>query len=246
MAISKRFFQMDNQWNVIHLPERPSGFALIILGDANHFVEKGTCLWTQSQDRKAFLDYLIRKGYTVFYSNHYGRHWGSPKAVTLAKRFHHYIMKHEILNPKIHIIGEGMGGLVALSLMEEMEESIRSCVLLNPCLQLKSHFIKEKENRLFFKRMVREISASYSIHAEGVETMLEKLKPLCSHNALVPVKIWHAASGCPYHFNDHSRVYEKCRLEKNAAIELTLHLPEHKGEDYSWIGEFLKRHEAEL
>ncbi|MFC7371783.1 hypothetical protein ACFQPF_08845 [Fictibacillus iocasae] len=246
MGITKRYFQMDNQWNVIHLPERPSGFALFILGDTNHYVEKGQCLWTQSEERKAFLNYLINKGYTVFYSNHYGRHWGSPKAIALAKRFHHYMLKQEIVNPRIHLLGEGMGGLIALSLMEEMEKWVRSCILFNPCLQLKAHFEREKENRLFFKRMVKELSASYSIDPLQVEQMLGKLKPACSFHSQVPVKIWHAASGSPFSFHDYSRVFERCRHEQNVPIELTFHLPQQIKEDFSSIGQFLKLHEAIL
>ena len=45
----------------------------------------------------------------LFNSNLFGRHWGAEKAVTYAKQLIHSVLKQEILNPKIHILAEGMG-----------------------------------------------------------------------------------------------------------------------------------------
>ena len=61
---------------------------------------------------------LLKEGYTVFYSNLYGKNWGSEKAVKLAKRLYEHIIRSEIMNDKIHIIAEGMGALVALKLLQ--------------------------------------------------------------------------------------------------------------------------------
>lgn len=42
---------------------------------------------------------------------------GAEKAVTYAKQLIHSVLKQEILNPKIHILAEGMGALVADELL---------------------------------------------------------------------------------------------------------------------------------
>jgi pimeloyl-ACP methyl ester carboxylesterase len=226
VSIDKRTFQIDNQWNIIHLPERPNGFAVMIIGDCSHYVDAHTSLWKQSTERAHLIQSLKDQGYTIFYSNLYGRHWGSPKAVTLAKRLYHYVMKHEILNPNVHLIAEGMGTLVALRLMEEMEPHIRSTIFINPCINLKHHYNHEMQNRLFFKRLVREMSFAYNIEELNIEQLIIDLPEIKDLKAKTPVKIWHAARGVSFNFRDHSRAYEKRRLEIHAPISLLIHVPE--------------------
>ncbi|MBR8646233.1 hypothetical protein KEH51_27750 [[Brevibacterium] frigoritolerans] len=38
--MEQRTFQIDDQWNIIYYPERPSGFSVMVIGDRSHFVEK--------------------------------------------------------------------------------------------------------------------------------------------------------------------------------------------------------------
>ena len=33
MTITERFFQIETEWNVIHLPFKPNGFGILIIGD---------------------------------------------------------------------------------------------------------------------------------------------------------------------------------------------------------------------
>ncbi|MDR7072001.1 alpha/beta hydrolase [Fictibacillus barbaricus] len=246
MSIDKRCFQIDNQWNIIHLPYRPNGFAVMIIGDCSHYVDEHTSLWKQNTERAHLIQSLKEQGYTIFYSNLYGRHWGSPQAVILAKRLYHYVMKHEILNPNIHVIAEGMGALVALQLMEEMEGQIRSALFINPCIDLKYHFNHEKQNRLFFKRLVRELSFAYKITEIEVPAFIDTITDISEWQARTPVKIFHAARGVFFGFREHSRVYEKRRLEINAAISLSLHVPERTFNPAYAFSEYFKEHEKVL
>ncbi|MBY6036340.1 alpha/beta hydrolase [Fictibacillus nanhaiensis] len=246
MSIEKRTFQIDNQWNIIHLPQRPNGFAILIIGDCSHYVDAHTSLWKQNTERAHLIQSLKKEGYTIFYSNLYGRHWGSPKAVTLAKRLYHYVMKHEILNPRIHVIAEGMGALAALRLMEDLEECIRSSLFINPCFDLRHHFHHERQNRLFFKRLVRELSLSYNVSENEVPSLIDCLPPITDYKAKTPAKIWHAARGVSFHFNDHSRAYEKRRLEINAPLSLSIHVPENTFNPARAFHKFFKENEKVL
>nr|WP_285876949.1 alpha/beta hydrolase [Fictibacillus phosphorivorans] len=155
-------------------------------------------------------------------------------------------MKHEILNPNIHIIAEGMGTLVALRLMEEMEPQIRSAVFINPCFDLKHHFNHERQNRLFYKRLVREISAAYQIEVRKVASLIDQLPDVKDLHAKTPVKIWHAARGVSFNFRDHSRKYEKRRLEIQAPITLLIHVPENTMNPARAFREFFRENEKVL
>jgi hypothetical protein len=246
VSIEKRCFQIDNQWNIIHLPNRPNGFAVMIIGDCSHYVDANTSLWKQNSERAHLIQSLKEQGYTIFYSNLYGRHWGSHKAIILAKRLYHYVMKHEILNPNIHLIAEGMGTLAALQLMEEMEDQIRSAIFINPCLDLKHHFTNEKQNRLFFKRLVREISQAYEMNELEVPAHIDDLPGIYQRKSKTPVKIFHAARGVAFNFKDHSRVYEKRRLELGAPVSLSIQVPERSFNPAYAFSEFFKENEKVL
>ncbi|RBW71060.1 alpha/beta hydrolase [Bacillus taeanensis] len=225
MGIQQRFFQIDSQWNVIHIPERPNGFAIFLFGDTTHYVDDKSSLWTQSNTRSRFLYSLLTQGYTVFYSHLHGRHWGSSAAVSLAKSVYQVVMRKEILNPNIHILAEGMGALVALSLMEK-ESYIRSAAMINPCLDLKKHFNNERDNKLFYKRFKKELAKAYHINIVEVETLIEKWNELESCKTKVPTKIWHSPNGVSYSVEDHSRKYEERRKKQKSDISIVLPLNE--------------------
>jgi hypothetical protein len=209
-------------------------------------VDEHTSLWKQNTERAHLIKSLKDQGYTIFYSNLYGRHWGSPQAVILAKRLYHYVMKHEILNPNIHVIAEGMGALVALQLMEEMEGQIRSALFINPCIDLKHHFNHEKQNRLFIKRLVRELSYAYHITEIEVPALIYKLPDIADRRARTSVKIFHAARGVLFSFKEHSREYEKRRAQMGAPISLSIHVPERTFNPAHAFSEYFKENEKVL
>jgi hypothetical protein len=225
MGIKERFFLLDDQWCGIHLPERPNGFAVLVLGDTNHFVNEKTSFWKQNTGRCQLIEELREYGYTIFYSNLYGRHWGSPKAVRLAKQLIYYVLKSEILNNRIFILAEGMGALVALRLMEIMRNQIRAVALLSPCLDLQAQVIYEKENKFFYKRIIKEIASAYEVAEENIMSVLQSLsvKTEC-----IPVKIWQMSGVTHYPSSLHCRKYEEVRRTAGCPISVIYYLPEKR------------------
>ncbi len=133
MSITERFY-LEKEPCVIYLPEKPNGFSVMLLGDYNYFIENGTSLWTQHAGRIFFYMALLSKGYTVFSSNLYGRHWGNDQSVRLAKRLYDVVLRKDVECE--NIMADGMGALVALEMMNKYPECIRSVIMLNPCLDL--------------------------------------------------------------------------------------------------------------
>ncbi|GAA3329661.1 hypothetical protein GCM10020331_078870 [Ectobacillus funiculus] len=76
------------------------------------------------------------------------------------------------MNERIHIIAEGMGALVALDMMATMSKSIRSAVMLHPCLDLPRHLELEREHKFFYKRLLRELIAAYEVSEEDLPAMI--------------------------------------------------------------------------
>jgi hypothetical protein len=243
MFIKERFFQINNQWNVTHLPERPNGFGVLIIGDMNHYVDEKTSSWIQHPERCQLIKQLTESGYTVFYSNLYGRNWGSPKAVYHLSRLYKYIMKREILNPKIHIMCEGMGSIAGLNWLEEMDERVRSVVLINPCIDLKKHVIHEKDKKLFYKRLLRELSSAYDVDINVIDKEFSGFRSIDGFSSLIPTKIWHITQGANFSASDHSRKYENHRKQLGYPIELSIQLPRNQLNKFTEIHEFLNKHE---
>ncbi|HWO75048.1 MAG TPA: hydrolase [Bacillus sp. (in: firmicutes)] len=158
--VKQRFFQLDTEWNVIHYPEKPNGFGVLIFGGEGHFVEEKNSFWLQHMGRNIWLKALLEAGYTVFYSNLYGNHWGSEKAGELAESLYHYVIRHEILNERIHIIAEGMGALLIPELVKNLEGNIRTVSLINPYFSLKEKMDEEKEQLFFYKKFLHEVKVA--------------------------------------------------------------------------------------
>ncbi|MDN4073709.1 alpha/beta hydrolase [Fictibacillus terranigra] len=246
MSIEERSFSLDGQWNTIHLPEQPNGFAVMIFGDCNHFVDNHTSLWKQNSERFTLIQTLMKMGYTVFYSHLYGRNWGNPEAVNLARRVYRYVLKYEVLNPKIHILAEGMGALTAIDFINDMDGYIRSAIFINPCLDLKGHFQQEKQNKLFLKRIRKEISQAYRVEIEQIDGLLEKEMSRFTLKRNVPINIFHDATGSVYPLKVHGRPFENSCLEKGFYVTLTIQMPGKSAERYTAIPKFFSRFESIL
>lgn len=184
-----RNFQLDAEWNIIHYPEQPQGFGILIIGDEKHFVDRNTSFWLQNEGKNLQVQSLLQEGYTVFYSNLYGKNWGSKKAVKLAKRLYEYVIRAEIMNNKIHIIAEGMGALVALKLLHDMDGNVRSIVLINPILSLQHHLELEKDRKFFYKKLIKELANAYELEGEQLIIQLENVNDPTNFNYPVPIKI---------------------------------------------------------
>jgi hypothetical protein len=227
MTIKERFFQIDEQWCTIHLPERPNGFAILVIGDTNHFVNEKTSFWIQHAGRSQLIEELRKYGYTIFYSNLYGRHWGSPKAARLAKQLIYYVLKSEILNKRIYLLAEGMGALAALRLMDTMSDQIRAVAMLNPCLDLQAQVAYEQENKFFYKRMIKEIASAYEVKDKNISSVLWSLS---TKQKCLPVKIWQMSGVTHYPYSLHCRKYEELRKTLGCPIKVIYHLPEKRYE----------------
>jgi hypothetical protein len=248
--MENRNFKLDTEWNMIHYPEKPTGFGILIIGDERHFVDDKTSFWTQNEGKMALIDSLKNSGYTVFYSNLYGKNWGSDKAVKLAKRLYEFVIRTEIINHKIHLLAEGMGALVALKLMEEMNGNIRSVVLLNPVLSLKYHLEQEKEHKFFYKKLLKEVSHSYNAESNQIVEIMnrpETKDDWSQFHSEVPAKIIHVLAG--------NRAYKQSKLLNNLSVKwknervpvtISYLVPEKKQHLDAYIVNFMKGNEEVL
>ncbi|GGE72240.1 alpha/beta hydrolase [Priestia taiwanensis] len=243
MEITERYFLQDGQWCVIHLPERPSGFGILLLGDTQHHVENNTSFWLQHVGRKKILERLRITGYTIFSSNLNGRHYGSDEAVRLTKNLYHMVMKKETLNKQIHIIAEGMGALVAFELMKSMPQYIRSVSFIDPLLQLKDTIQREKKNKFFYKRLVKDLQKAYTLEEDDVMHMIED-KGYEQDTSSIPVQLF-LSTHAKVDGKRHARIYEQVRRTQDKPIILLFYVPERKYECSTSICLFLKAYEKE-
>lgn len=244
--IKHRFFKIEDEWNVVHLPNRPNGFAILVIGDVNHYVEEDTSNWLQNPLRNQLLEGLEEKGYTIFYSNLFGRNWGSQKAVKFLEGLYHFILRSEIINKNIHLLAEGMGGLVAMKLMKHMEPNIRSAVLIDPCLDLNAHLEMEKENKLFYKRLCRELSIAYELPERIIERNIAGSYDLCEYLTKTPIKVFDSTNKTAYPASIHSRKLETLRNNTGYPIDLSFHLFEQRYQYIDSLVKFYRKHEKVL
>jgi hypothetical protein len=240
--MENRTFQMDTQWNIIHYPEMPTGFGILIIGDERHFVDESKCFWTQNEGKLAMINQLKKAGYTVFSSNLYGRNWGSENAIELAQRLYHQVIRSEILNNKIHIIAEGMGALVAVKLMEKMQGQLRSMVLLNPILSLKYHIEQEKEHKFFYKKLMKELAAAHNMDLITLNDELENREDTVKLDCGVPIKIIHVLSGG----KSYNQSKQLQQILSSTDLSPNYIVPEKKPQLGNMIIKFLNVYEKDL
>ncbi|MBS8263071.1 hydrolase [Mesobacillus boroniphilus] len=245
--MESRNFKLDTEWNVIHYPERPNGFGILTIGDERHFVNSSSSFWTQNEGKRSLLNIWKNEGYTVFYSNLYGRHWGSEKSVDLTMRLCSHIVRNEILNTSFHIVAEGMGALVALKLLAINDFNIRSLVLINPILSLSAHLEQEKENKFFYKKLIAELEAAYETDMSMLLERLDRVSAGPAFNKETPVKIIQVLSG--------NRAYKQSSIIKDLSVKwekddlpvtISYVLPEKKLQVGSQIVQFFTKHEQVL
>ncbi|MBM7097888.1 MULTISPECIES: alpha/beta hydrolase family protein [Alteribacter] len=245
MAVTERYFQLEGEEAVVHLPEKPNGFLVLILGDANHYVENKTSLWHQHPDRRRFIDALKEEGYTLVYSNQYGKHWGNDEAYRLTMRTIKHALKTEILNGKIHVFAEGMGALIALRMLVQQPDLLRSVVLYNPCLDLEAYRRHEKSNLFFYKRFMKELKGAYGEDEETIEKAIALPSSLWAKTCPeTMVRIFHCVFQSTFPLEQHSRPFEEGRKERGAPVELTVFLPGKLWPDFVGpVKRFLASHE---
>ncbi|EOR21934.1 hydrolase [Cytobacillus oceanisediminis] len=245
--MENRNFQLDTEWNMIHYPHRPNGFGILIIGDERNFVTDTNSFWNQNEGKRNLIESLRDNGYTIFYSNLYGKNWGSEKALQLARRLYEHIIRTEILNQRIHIIAEGMGALTAIRLMMEMKDNIRSVVLLNPILSLKEHLEREKEHKFFIKKLTNEISIAFNTNKHELFELVKEKKEYQLEETDIPTKIIQILHNGRSYYQSHglkkaSVIWE----EKNLPIFVSYVLPEKRSAIPKQIASFFKKYEKTL
>ncbi|RLQ97207.1 alpha/beta hydrolase family protein [Falsibacillus albus] len=245
----QRTFQIEHEWCMIHYPEKPNGFAVMIFGDVQHFVDEAQSFWTQNIGRKKMIQELTDSGYIVFYSNYGGRHWGSERAVELAHTLYHIVMKQEILNDKIHVLAEGMGAAAVPRLLNVMDHKIRSVVFIAPCLSLKSHVEQEQEKKFYYKKLVSELSSSYQVDKSLVmdKIIQHEQETKVLHDTHCPLSIISLVERSRY---ESQQEYIKClyhfRLERKLPITIQYLLPEKRVLMTRKVLKLLQMNEADL
>lgn len=220
-----RYFRIGDQWNVLYLPEQPSGFAVCLIGDNGMTVTSNSSEWQQHPEKEQFIQDLLKRGYTVFASSLYDKHWGSPKAFELLENLYHLTLKREILNKKIHLFAEGTGGLLALKWISSQPGQIRSCYLVNPCLSLSSYYEQERENKLYYKRFVKELELAYNLNSERDihEKWVRNQVPALTCGQCPPLSIHCHVQEKRFPLQTHSRALQKQLAADGCLINLRIH-----------------------
>jgi hypothetical protein len=245
--MENRNFKLDTEWNMLHYSEMPNGFGILIIGDERHFVDEQRSFWMQNEGKQLLLTQLRESGYTCFYSNLYGRHWGTKKATRLAERLYHHIMRTEILNSKIHIIAEGMGALVALDLLKSLKGEIRSIVFINPVISLKCQLQQEKEHKFFYKKIKKEISIAYGWENSQIDQHIENMEYDADEIPQIPIKMIHILSGKrSYQQFEYTKKIASGWEKENEFIYSSIILPEKKQNLGKVITQFFHQFEKEL
>ncbi|MBW3111972.1 MULTISPECIES: hydrolase [Bacillaceae] len=245
----QRLFQLEQEWCMIHYPERPNGFAVMIIGDSHHYVDGKSSFWVQHEARYKWIQDLTSKGYIVYYSNLYGANWGSDQAVQLARRLYQHVKRNEIINGKIHILAEGMGALVLKKLYPKLENDIRSAVMLSPCVSLYDHLEQEKEQKFFYKKVIKELSQVLKVKEEECEAfILQRSRDYEIFKAMsIPLYIVQSMTLNRYknQFTLIKDIYTE-RLQKGTHTDLFIVLPEKRGSLGRKFSSYFSLHEKEL
>jgi hypothetical protein len=239
--INHKTFQLNKEWTTIFYPEQPSGFAIMLLGGDKHYINEKANFWLDHPGKKQMLEYLLKRGYTVFSSYLSGAHWGNAEAADLAMEMYAFFIRKEIVNERIHIIAEGTGALVLDTICHKLKEKIRSVVLLNPILSVKQSYEKEEINKFFFKKMKKELYQAYQLDDHTFKEWMEK-KPDTTLGKDMPVLIVHVLD----------------RLESNLPVKYSSFINNHPSSEIKYItpekryiipyqiNSFFKNHEKDL
>ncbi|MDT8859619.1 alpha/beta hydrolase [Alkalihalobacillus sp. MEB130] len=222
--VRARFFRIEEQWNVIYLPERPNGFAVFLIGNNGMLVDKDTSDWEHHPEKNQFLDDLLSRGYTVVASSLYNQHWGSPRAFHLFEKLYSLVLKKEILNSKVHLFAQGSGALLAIRFLQAYSGKVRSCYFVNPCFSLEAYFAQEQENKLYFKRFKKEIAEAYQLPLQEVNSnKIIKLSPSIMKSDLPPLSIHCHVQEKHFPLQTQSRPFQQELANRQIFVNLRIH-----------------------
>ncbi|MGG4040770.1 hydrolase [Bacillus smithii] len=245
--MQQKIFQHDREWCIVHYPVKPNGFAVMILGDQNHYVTEKGSFWMENETRRDWIDQLTKSGYLVFYSNFFGAHWGSEKAVESALNLYHYIKRQEIINQRIHILAEGTGALLLKNMLTGIQSNLRCAVVITPCISLRLHNEQERKQKFFLKKFRKEISVAYQVEEKEWEKVIQKdtVIPLIkTKNPLYFIEI----IGHPSYKGQLEIVQSVCkeRMRNHLPVKLEFFLPEKRPLIIRKCLRYFREHEKEL
>lgn len=220
---------------IIHYPERPNGFAILLIGNQHDFLPPdGEHYWQRQETRRKILEALLDRGYTIYFSNYFGQHMGSDAAARLAKDLYEYVKRTEILNERIHIIAENLGAKIALRFLEKKPEALRSIIFLNPLFSLRWQVELLKEYPFVYRRFLQEVAKAYHLREEESEPFILH-EPLTVKLDTRPYKIIHILKHGMYD-EQWVRMYQSCLSGPGTALHVLLR---EKAQEFLAIAEKL-------
>ena len=239
--INHKTFQLNKEWTTIFYPEQPSGFAIMLLGGDKHYINENANFWLDHPGKKQMLEHLLTKGYTVFSSHLSGGHWGNTEAAELALELYAFFIRKEIINEKIHIIAEGSGALLLGTICEKLQDKVRSIVLINPILSVNQSYEEEKENKLFLKKMKKELYDAYHLNDETFAEWMEKKTDIMI-DADLPVLIVHVLEK----LDSNLPIKYQAFIDNHPLSEIKYITPEKRYIIAYQMSSFLKKYEKVL
>ena len=239
--INQKTFQLNKEWTTIFYPEQPSGFAIMLLGGDKHYINEKANFWLDHPGKKQMLEYLLKRGYTVFSSHSSGAHWGNAEAADLATEMYAFFIRKEIVNERIHIIAEETGALVLDKICKKLKDKVRSVVLINPILSVKQSYEKEEENKFFFKKMKKELYQAYQLNDDTFTEWMEKKQDITLGKDM-PVLIVHVLDKLESNFPIKYQSF----IDHHPLSQIKYITPEKRYIIPYQISSFLKKHEKDL
>ncbi|KGX92680.1 hypothetical protein N781_15295 [Pontibacillus halophilus JSM 076056 = DSM 19796] len=239
-----RTFTLDGEPCLIHVPEKPNGFAVLYIGDSHHYVESDRSFWMDHPTRSQLLYTLLDEGYTLFTTRLYEESYGSERGVYLLNQMYQAVRRQEIVNPYIHVVAEGMGALNVLRWQQKHPEIVRSNVFFSPCTNLKEYYGSERVNQLYFKRLRKQVARAYEVNEKEVqERVIVPFKPI---EVQAPVFIFHDIHHSDYDVQKQSRPFEESQRQVGQDVHLHVSVPPLFPRVISKARSFLKSHETDL
>jgi hypothetical protein len=207
MCILKRKFKIEDEHCVSYIPERPNGFGVMIIGDYSNYITENGWFWEDSLGRLSIINKLLESGYTIFSVNLTTKHWGNENAFSKLVKLYHYIIRHEIINKKIHLLTEGIGAVFINELVTKMG-CIRSITCIDPHFNLKDCISLEENQKIFYKRTLNEISDAYQIRHDKLNNFINNLDEQSRINT--PVRIYTSIKHTLYQKLKNNQIHDHC------------------------------------
>lgn len=241
--MESRRLTLNGEPCIIHYPERPNGFAILLLGNHHNFLPRsGEHYWQRQEKRRLILKALLEKGYTIYFSNFFGQHMGNDAACDLARDLYEYMKRTEILNERIHIIAENLGAKIALHFLQKNPDILRSIVFINPLFSLRWMQELLKDQPFVYRRFLQEVAKAYRLRDVESEKFIYQ-EPLTIHINRCPFKIIHILKHGVYD-EKWVRMYHNYLFDTGTALHVLLR---ERADDFLQIaGELFQTTEAEL